>query len=69
MYVTIGNLFFAAIGALLWFFLATQMTATAYGGLNYFISISAIFTSVGLLGFDTTLTTYLAKHVKNIEIE
>jgi O-antigen/teichoic acid export membrane protein len=69
MYVTIGNLFFAAIGALLWFFLATQMTATVYGSLNFFISISAIFTSIGLLGFDSTLTTYLAKRVKSIEIE
>lgn len=69
MYVSFGNLFYAGFGALLWFFLATQMPANLYGSLNYSISIAAIFTAIGLMGFDSTLTTFLAKGVKKIGIE
>lgn len=69
IYVTIGNFFFAIFGAILWFFLATQMPTADYGSLNYFISVAAIFASVGLMGFDSTLTTYLAKGMEKIRTE
>lgn len=60
-FVTIGNLVSAGLGALLWFILASQMTAESYGSLNYYISIATILTAVGILGFDSTLTTFVAK--------
>lgn len=60
-FVTIGNLVSAGLGAVLWFILATQMTAESYGSLNYYISIATILTAVGILGFDSTLTTFVAK--------
>jgi O-antigen/teichoic acid export membrane protein len=60
-YVTIGNLVSTALGALLWFILASLMVAANYGDLNYHISIATILTAIGILGFDFTLTTFLAK--------
>ena len=69
MYVTIGNFFSTFFGALLWFFLATQMSASTYGGLNYYISIAAVFTAIGIMGFDSTLTTFIAKGVSKMRIE
>jgi O-antigen/teichoic acid export membrane protein len=69
IYVSVGNLFFTFFGAILWFFLATQMPTDEYGSLNYFISVAAIFTAVGLMGFDSTLTTFLAKGLHKIQGE
>jgi O-antigen/teichoic acid export membrane protein len=64
VYVSIGNLISTGLGAILWFILASQMQAHDYGSLNYFIAIVSILTSVGILGFDSTLTTFLAKGIR-----
>jgi O-antigen/teichoic acid export membrane protein len=63
IYVSIGNFVSISLGTLLWFILATQMTASSFGSLNYYISIATISMSFGIMGFDTTLTTFLAKGV------
>lgn len=39
------------------------MPANQYGSLNYFLSIVTISTAVGILGLDSTLTTFLAKGI------
>jgi O-antigen/teichoic acid export membrane protein len=69
VYVTIGNFALAGLGALLWFILASQMTASNYGSMNYYISVSTIFTSIGIMGFDSTLTTFLAKGLTKMRTE
>ncbi len=60
-YVSIGYSFSIVMGGILWFILAAEMPANDYGALNYLISITAIFCSIATLGFDLTLTTFLAK--------
>ena len=62
-YVTLGQVFYTGFGALLWFYLASSLTASTYGLLNYDISVVTIFVAVGIMGFETTLTTYIAKGV------
>jgi hypothetical protein len=52
-----------ALAALLWFILADGITAADYGSLNYYISLAFIFTSLGIMGFDTTLATFVAKSI------
>jgi O-antigen/teichoic acid export membrane protein len=39
------------------------MNASEFGGLNYEISIATLLTSIGIMGFDTTLTAFIAKGV------
>jgi O-antigen/teichoic acid export membrane protein len=62
-YVTIGYFVSIALGAFLWFMLATEMLPSSYGSLNYFLSVVTISSAVGMLGFESTLTTFLAKGV------
>jgi O-antigen/teichoic acid export membrane protein len=69
IYVSVGNLFSTALGAILWFILASQMSAHDYGSLNYFIAIVSILTAIGVLGFDSTLTTFLAKGLNTMTRE
>ena len=66
LYVSVGNLVSTGLGAILWFILASQMSAHEYGSINYFISIVSILTSIGILGFDSTLTAFLAKGVSKM---
>jgi O-antigen/teichoic acid export membrane protein len=68
-YVSIGNIANTFLGALLWFIIASKLSATEFGGLNYDISIASLVTSVGVLGLDTTLTAYLAKGVNKMLYE
>ncbi len=68
-YLTIGNIVNMGFGALLWFFIASQLNAVEFGSLNYNISIASILTSIGIMGFDTTLTVYVAKGVNRMIYE
>jgi O-antigen/teichoic acid export membrane protein len=65
-YVTVGYTFSTVFGGLLWFILAAQMPAHDYGLLNYYISIIGILGSLALFGFETTVTTFLAKGVEKM---
>ena len=60
-YVSIGHSFSVIFGGVLYFILAAEMPANYYGTLNYYLSITTIFSSLALLGFDNALTTFLAK--------
>jgi O-antigen/teichoic acid export membrane protein len=62
-YVSIGNIVNTFFGAVLWLIITSRVSAEEFGGLNYDISLATLFTSVGIMGFDTTLTAYLAKGV------
>jgi O-antigen/teichoic acid export membrane protein len=60
-FITIGNLVSTVLGVFLWLVLASHISANAYGSLNYYISVTIISASLGIMGFDTTLTTFVAK--------
>ena len=65
-FVSMGNLIYTALGAVLWFYLASILTPDEYGRLNYDIAVATILTSLGIMGFDTTLTTFVAKGVSKM---
>ena len=60
-YVTFGNFLYTSLGAVLWFYLTSILAANVYGKLNYDIAIATVLTAIGIMGFDTTLTTFVAK--------
>ena len=58
-----GDLFGNGLSAIFWFFLASQIEPGAYGELQWFIGIAAIFSSVALFGNVNTITVYVAKNI------
>lgn len=60
-YVSLGNIINTFFGAVLWLIIASNLNAVDFGSLNYDIAIATLLTSIGILGFDTTLTAYIAK--------
>jgi O-antigen/teichoic acid export membrane protein len=69
VYVTIGNTGSAVFGALFWFILAMFLEVGDYGEVNYHIASASVPAAIGLLGLDTTVTTYLAKGDEEIMYE
>jgi len=65
-YVTFGNFLYTALGAILWFYLASIVTPSEYGKLNYDIAVATLLTAFGIMGFDTTLTTFVAKGISRM---
>jgi O-antigen/teichoic acid export membrane protein len=65
-YVSIGYIFYTVFGGVLWFILAAEMPANDFGILSYYFSIAVILGAISILGFDSTLTTFLAKGVKKM---
>lgn len=65
-YTTIGNLGTTILGATFWFILASILTVNQYGEVNYYIALATIPATLGSLGLNTTITTYLAKGDKEI---
>ena len=68
-YVALGNITYSVISTILWIYLAWQLTAADYGEINYLIAVASILTTVSLLGFETTLVSYLAKGYLKMETE
>jgi hypothetical protein len=66
---TIGNVESICFGSVLWFILASLSTTNSNGSLNYYISISTISASIGIMGFDPTLTTFTAKGLTKMVAE
>jgi O-antigen/teichoic acid export membrane protein len=69
IYVGIGALGSALIGAFFWFILASIINVQEYGEINYYIALASIFSTIALLGLNTTITTYLAKGEEEILYE
>jgi O-antigen/teichoic acid export membrane protein len=59
--VTIGNFVSTALGAILWFILASVLNVDNYGEVSYLLSIGYFFAPVALLGMAPSLLTYLPK--------
>ena len=56
-------------GALFWFILASILAVSEYGEVNYYIALASIPAAIGILGLNTTVTTYLAKGEEEIVYE
>lgn len=69
IYTTIGNAGSAVLGAFFWLILASILSVSGYGEVNYYIAIASILSAFGLLGLNTTVTTYLAKGDDEITYE
>jgi len=61
IYTTIGNISSTLLGALFWLILASILSVSEYGIVNYWIAIAVIPASIATLGLNTTVVTYLAK--------
>jgi O-antigen/teichoic acid export membrane protein len=69
IYVGIGTIGSALIGAFFWFILASIINVQEYGEINYYIALASILSTIALLGLNTTITTYLAKGEEEILYE
>lgn len=61
-----GNLIASLIGGLFWLGLASIITATSYGELNYYIAAATLASSFSIAGLNFTTTTYLSKGFEKI---
>jgi O-antigen/teichoic acid export membrane protein len=61
-----GNLIASVIGALFWLVLASIVTVTSYGELNYYIAAATLASVLSLAGVNFTTMTYLAKGFEKI---
>jgi O-antigen/teichoic acid export membrane protein len=61
-----GNLIASVIGGLFWLGLASIVTATSYGEMNYYIAAATLASGLSIAGLNFTTTTYLAKGFEKI---
>ena len=59
---TIGS----GITAIFWFFIASQLSSSAYGEIHYYLGIAGIAQIISLIGNSNVLSVYAAKNVKII---
>jgi len=52
------------IGAIFWFFLASQIESTQYGEIHYLLSIAGIAYLISLIGTSDSIIVYSAKNIK-----
>ncbi len=69
LYTAIGNIGNTVLGALYWFILASMVKVAEYGEVNYIIATAVIPATLGIIGLNTTVTTFLAKGYRNILYE
>lgn len=65
-YVSMGFGANTILGGLFWFYIASIIDVKDYGLVSYWIAGSQVITTVGAFGLGVTLTTYIAKGVKEI---
>ena len=56
-----ADVFGAAMSAVFWFYLASQIEPSSYGEIIWFLGIASIFSGIALFGTTNTLTVYTAK--------
>jgi O-antigen/teichoic acid export membrane protein len=69
IYTTIGGLGANVLGAALWLILASILTVDNYGLANYYIALATLVSGIGIIGLNTTVTTFLAKGDEKILFE
>lgn len=64
LHVTIGQVGSIAIGAVFWFLMARLLEPSAYGNVNWLISIAMFASTICVLGWGKTVITYYPKEGK-----
>jgi O-antigen/teichoic acid export membrane protein len=69
VYTSLGSTTSAILGAFFWVIFASILEVDNYGLANYYISLASIFATLGIMGLNTTVTTYLAKGEEHVVYE
>lgn len=69
IYTSVGGLGSSVLGAVFWLVIASLLSVDNYGLLNYYIALATIFSGIGIVGLNMTVTTYLAKGEKHVLYE
>ncbi|MEM2703205.1 MAG: oligosaccharide flippase family protein, partial [Candidatus Bathyarchaeia archaeon] len=69
VYTAIGGFGSSILGALFWLVLASILSVDDYGFVNFYIAVATVAAAFGILGLNTTITTYLAKGEENVLYE
>ncbi len=56
-----GKLSYSILGAIFWLILASILSVSEYGEINYYIAVAQIPASLAMLGMGNAITTFLAK--------
>ena len=62
--ISIGDIVGGALGAIFWFYLASQMEPDTYGEIQWFLGIAGALSYIALFGSHNTITIYVAKKVE-----
>ena len=62
--ISIGDIIGGALGAIFWFYLASQMEPETYGEIQWFLGIAGALSYVALFGSQNTIIIYVAKNIK-----
>ncbi len=66
LYVTLGFASNTILGGIFWFYIASLIEVSEYGYISYLIAGSQIMTTVGVFGLGISMTSYVAKGIKDI---
>jgi O-antigen/teichoic acid export membrane protein len=69
VHVAAGNVLGSALIGIFWLYLASIQSAKEYGVTNYEISIASLLASAALIGLNTTVTNFLAKGIRNVNVQ
>ena len=64
IFVGTGNIASTAMGAIFWFFLATQIEPESYGEIFYYIGIASMAGAFVIIGAQNTITVYTSKNIR-----
>ena len=59
-----ADVFGAAMSAVFWFYLASQIEPSSYGEIHWFLGIAGIFSAIAMFGTINTITVYTAKKIQ-----
>lgn len=59
-----GDLVGSVLGAIFWFYLASQIEPEQYGQIQWFLGIAGIMSYIALFGSQNTITVFAAKNLK-----
>ena len=62
--IGIANLFGSGLGAIFWFYLASEIDPAEYGEIHYFLGIAGMAQLISLVATPNVITVYTAKDIK-----
>ena len=62
--IGVGDIIGSGLGAIFWFYLASQITPEQYGEIQWFIGIASAMSYIGLFGTQNSIIVFSAKKIK-----